>query len=140
MVHKVRMGTRLAGEILVLGEGTILVVVVGKACQETQLRVAVGLRDPIVLGRLGAGRTEEGTVAVVGRQGRLGSAGLGSVVAPVVVGTVVHLALEAPLAVEELAAAAAELDEIPNLEWQGHLAPVAACSPSQLELPRSASL
>lgn len=111
MVHMGRTGTGLAAGILVLGEDTILVEVAGKACQEIQLRVGVDRHGPIVLGP-GVDRTEEGTVAVE-TKGRLGSAGLGSVAAPAVVGTVVHLALEA-LAAAEVPAAVAEQDEIPT--------------------------
>ena len=114
MGHMGRTGTGLAGEILVLGEDTILVEVVDKACREIQLRVEADHHGPIVLG-LGVDRTEEGTV-VVGTKGRLGSAGLGSVAAPAVAGTVVHLALEAPVALVavEVPAAVAEPDEIPT--------------------------
>ena len=106
-----RTGTGLAEEILVLGEDTILVEEVDKAFQEIQLRVGLGLRDPIALG-LGVDRIEEGTV-VVGTQARLGSAGLGSVAALAVVGTVVRLALEV-LAAVEAPAVVAERDESPT--------------------------
>ena len=110
-----RTGMGLAGGILVLGEDTILVGVVDKACQGIQLRVEVDRHDPIVLG-LGEGRTEGGTVVVVGPQGQLGSGGLGSVVALAAVGTVVRLALEVLAAVVVLAAVA-ERDEIPTKHY-----------------------
>lgn len=116
MDHMGRMGTDLAGGTLALGEDTTLVEVVDKACQEIQLRVVVDRHGPIALGGLGVDKTEEGT-AVVGTKGRLDSAGLGSVAAPAVVGTVVRLVLEALAAVvvpAAAAAAAAEQDEIPT--------------------------